>query len=61
MAINTKLFQKHLEKRKVGHMSGQTVYSHCFLSNLILAISSTAILQRLVTGRRQTAYFLVEL
>lgn len=61
MAINTKLFQKHLEKRKVGHMSGQTVYSHCFLSNLILVISSTAILQRLGTGRRQIAYFLVEL
>lgn len=60
-AINTKLFQKHLEKRKVGHMSGQTVYSHYFLSNLILVISSTAILQRLVSGRQQTAYFPVEL
>lgn len=42
-------------------MSGQTVYSHYFLSNLILVISSTAILQRLVSGRQQTAYFPVEL
>lgn len=42
-------------------MSGQTVYTHCFLSNLILVISNTAILQRLVSGREQTGCFLVEL
>lgn len=44
-----------------GHMSGQTVYSHCFLSKLILVISNTAILQRLDSGRQQTDYFLVEI
>lgn len=60
-AINTELFQKHLERWALGHMSGQTVYSHCFLSNLILVISNTAILQRLVSGREQTDCFLVEL
>lgn len=42
-------------------MSGQTVYTHCFLSNSILVISNTAILQRLFSGRRQADCFLVEL
>lgn len=42
-------------------MSGQTVYTHCFLSNLVLVISNTAISQRIVSGGEQTGCFLVEL
>lgn len=42
-------------------MGGQTVCTHCFLSNLILVISNTAVLWRLVIGREQTDCFLVEL
>lgn len=49
------------ERWTSGHVSGQTVYTHCFLSNLILVISNTAILQRLDSGRQQADYFLVEL
>lgn len=42
-------------------MGGQTVCTHCFLSNLIVVISNTAVLWRLVIGREQTNCFLVEL
>lgn len=42
-------------------MGGQTVCTHCFISNLVLAISNTAVLWRLVIGREQTDCFLVEL
>lgn len=42
-------------------MGGQTVCTHCFLPNLVLVISNTAVLWRLVIGREQTDCFLVEL
>lgn len=42
-------------------MGGQTVCTYCFLSNLILVISNTAVLWRFVFGREQTDFSLVEL
>lgn len=42
-------------------MGGQTDCTHCFLSNLILVISNTAVLWRLVIGKEQAYCFLVEL
>lgn len=42
-------------------MSGQTVCTHCFLSNFVPVISNAPVLQRLVSGREHSVYFLVEL
>lgn len=62
-AVNAELFQKPLGNRKVGfgpHEWSNSLYS-LFPLKFSRVISNAAILQRLVSGREHSVYFLVEL